>query len=134
MSSPVKTPTFLPIMSPFIFLSYSHPFRFWFLLNLSLASGLFISSYSFSKGYLLLLLADFSSTFALGSFLSSFLLVLGLIYPLLWIWLVYPLFRAHSYHWRFIPAGFSVGSLILSFWILLALLLLYFSLFFFLLF
>ena len=134
MSSPVKTPTFMPFMSPFLFLSYYHPFRFWFLLNLSLASGLFISSYSFSKGYLLLLFADFSSTFAFGSFLSTFLLVLGLIYPLLWIWLVYPLFRSQSSHWRYIPAGFSVGSPILASWILLALLLLYFSFFFFLLF
>ena len=81
-------------ISPWNFINNYHPYRIWYILNICLASGIFVGSYAVGKGSILLYISTLTSYFS--SFFIIILFILAIIYPLLWTWLIYPVVRSGS--------------------------------------
>merc|ERR1712200_270290 len=108
------------LISPWNYLSGYHPYRIWYVLNICLASGIFIGSYAIGKGSIIILLSsNILFDFSIGSLLLLILLLLGIIYPLFWSWLIYPLIRSGSdisLIYRSYYSGSLISNIFIIFW------------------
>ena len=70
--------------------SYStyHPFHVWFIFNVCIAVGLWISALTVTKAYVIMEMGQSSSPFSF-SFIVLFCYLLGVFYPILWGFLFY---------------------------------------------